>query len=142
MAESNKSAQQTGTQHLALVRALSRELSTAISAIEQNNVGLLTSSVAAQEAICQQLHRQGSDWLRTAWSEYRASAQPQEDPSILSEIRSAHAALARLNQIYSDLVRRSQKSIQLIAAFYKGHGQSYGDTAKDQAGDHTWSCEV
>ena len=131
-----------GTEHLALVRALSREVSAAISAIERNDLPQLTTSVEAQEALCEKLNRQGTEWLRLACASYKASGETQAEPSMLQKIREAHLGLAQLNRIYAGLVRRSQKSVELITALYRNHGQGYGKTSNVPPGSHTWSCEV
>lgn len=128
------------TEHLALVRSLSREVATAISAIEHNDLALLKSSVAAQEAICQKLSQDRAAWLRSACASYRASSGDREGISGWQEVRDAHAGLARLNRIYEALIRRSHKSIQLITALY--HGRDQSAEGKLRSGNHTWSCEV
>lgn len=130
------------SEHLALVRSLSREVATAISAIEHNDLALLKSSVAAQESICQKLSQDRAEWLRTACASYRASSGNREGVARWQEVRDAHAGLARLNRIYEGLIRRSHKSIQLITALYRGREQDYSKEAKLRAGNHTWSCEV
>lgn len=140
MSGMNSTERENRTEHLALVRSLSREVATAISAIEHNDLALLKSSVAAQEAICQKLSQDRAEWLRTACASYRASSGEREGSSRWQEVREAHAGLARLNRIYEALILRSHKSIQLITALYRG--QDYGKEGKARAGNHTWSCEV
>lgn len=129
------------TEHLALVRALSQEVSAAISAIERNDLALLKTSVVAQESICQKLSQRRAEWLRSACASYRASSGEQRDVSLLQEVRDAHVVLARLNRIYEALIARSQKSIKLITALYRAQAD-YSRDPKVRTGDHTWSCEV
>ena len=142
MPGTDSAEQGSRSEHLALVRSLSREVATAISAIEHNDLDLLKSSVAAQEAICQKLSQDRTVWLRAACASYRESSREPERVSRWQEVRDAHAGLARLNRIYEALIRRSHKSIQLITALYRGQGHDYSQEGKPQSGNHTWSCEV
>jgi len=142
MSGRDTTGQQEGIEHLALVRALSREVSSAISAIERNDLTLLTNSVAAQEAICQKLNRQGTEWLRLACASYRASVDGPVETPMMQTIREAHLGLAHLNRIYAGLVRRSQRSIELITALYRNYGQGYAKTPNNRTSNHTWSCEA
>ncbi|MFZ3264122.1 MAG: hypothetical protein WA172_08980 [Terriglobales bacterium] len=142
MAETETPDHREATEHLALVRALSHEISSAISAIERNDMGDFASRVAAQEAISHQLNRKGEESLKLACESYKAAAESPAGSPLSQKIREAHVALARLNRVYAALIRRSQKSIGLIISLYKSQGQSYTKDAKAQSSQHTWSCEV
>ena len=129
-------------QHLALVRALSGEVSSAISAIERNDMGELTSRIAAQEVICQKLNQQDPQRLKQAFESYRSAALSREKSSLVERVRQAHLALARLNRTYAGVLSRSQRSIELITNLYRTHGQGYNNNEKARPSKHTWSCEA
>lgn len=142
MAETETPEESQATEHLALVRALSHEISSAISAIERNDMGDFASRIAAQEAICHKLNPKGDESLKLACESYKAAANSPAGSPLSHKIHEAHLALARLNRVYAALIRRSQKSIGSIISLYKSQGQSYTKDAKAQPSQHTWSCEV
>ncbi len=129
-------------QHLALVRALSGEVSNAISAIERNDMGELASHIAAQEIICHKLNQQDPQHLKHAFEAYRSTAQSREKSSLIQKVREAHLALARLNRTYAGVISRSQRSIELITNLYRNHGQGYNKDENVRPSKHTWSCEA
>lgn len=130
------------SQHLALVQALSGEISSAISAIERNDMSDLSARIAAQEAICQELNRQDPQRLQQAFESYSSTAQIPTKHSIIDKIREAHLTLARLNRIYAGIISRSQRSIELILSLYQNHGQRYHKDDNARPAKHTWSCEA
>jgi hypothetical protein len=129
-------------QHLALVRELSGEISSAISAIERNDMTELTSRLAAQEVICHKLNQQDPQRLKQAFESYRSAVQSRDKSSLLQKVREAHLTLARLNRTYAGVIGRSQRSIELITSLYRNHGQGYSKDEKAQPSKHTWSCEA
>jgi len=129
-------------QHLVLVRALSAEISSAISAIERNDMTELDARVAAQEAICQKLNPQDPQHLKQALESYRRAAQIPAKLSLLEKVREAHLALARVNKIYAGVISRSHRSIELITHLYRNHGRRYAKDENVPPANHTWSCEV
>jgi uncharacterized protein YcbK (DUF882 family) len=130
------------TEHLALVRALSGEISSAISAIERNDMAELGSRIAAQEVICHKLNQQDPQRLKQAFESYRSAAETSADPTLFDNIREAHLALTRLNRIYAGVVSGSQRSIELITNLYRNHGQRYNKDDNARPAKHTWSCEA
>jgi hypothetical protein len=142
MANNETLGHKEGMEHLALVRALSQEVSSAISAIERNDLAELTTRVAAQDAICFKLNQKGPQTLQLACEPYRASCESSEERSLWQAICEAHTALSRLNRTYAGLVKRSQRSIELIAGLYRNPDQSYDRNPTAQPGKHTWSCEA
>ena len=129
-------------QHLALVRALSGEISNAISAIERNDMGELTSRIAAQEVICHELNQQDPRRLKLAFESYRSTAQNRDKSPLIQKVREAHLTLARLNRTYARVISGSQRSIELITSLYRNHGQGYSKNEKARPSKHTWSCEA
>ncbi|MFY9675142.1 MAG: hypothetical protein WB817_04660 [Terriglobales bacterium] len=142
MPNSETADQAEASQHLALVRSLSAEISSAISAIERNDMSELSSRIAAQEVICHKLSEQDPQRLKRAIESYRAAAQPPANSSIFEKIREAHRALAQLNRVYAGVVSRSQRSIELITNLYRNHGQRYDKDDKTRPAQHNWSCEA
>ena len=129
-------------QHLALVQALSGEISSAISAVERNDITELTSRLAAQEVICHKLNQQDPQRLKQAFDSYRSTAQSRQKSSLIQKVREAHLALARLNRTYAGVISRSQRSIELITNLYRNHGQGYSKDESARPAKHTWSCEA
>jgi hypothetical protein len=129
-------------QQLALVQALSGEISSAISALERNDMVELGSHVAAQEVICQKMKQQDPQRLRKAAEAYGSTAQIAGKSSSLQKLRDEYLALAHLNRIYARMISRSQKSIELLSNLYQNYGQRYNKDEKTRPGKHTWSCEV
>jgi len=115
--------------HLQQVRALSRELASAISALERNDLPALQSSLALQENICSDLTAQ-------------AAAADISLGNLPNEIRDAHLELARLNGMYAALLRRSRRSAGLLTALYRYCSQGSSGDAPAVAKRQTWSCEV
>jgi hypothetical protein len=124
-------------EYLARVRALSQQVRSAISAIEQNNLKQLQASVAAQEMLCQEIA--GTQWLPASAGEKKPPEPGQA--ALLNQIREACIALTKLNRMYAAVLKRSERSLGLMAAILRNYGQGY---AKDSPGviqHHTWSCE-
>jgi len=121
-------------EQLARVQALSREIASAISAIEKNDLRQFESHVSAQEAICNSL----------APAQKLLPPAPLDSGSsqLLAEIRQAHMALARLNKVYAAVLKRAERTVGLVAAIYRAHGQGYERNPSPIAKHHTWSCEV
>jgi hypothetical protein len=139
MPRSNSTNDQMGREHLAQVRALSEEVASAISAIEQNNLQQLQKSVALQETLCDQIAEK--KWQLPSASGKDSGTDAAAMP-LIEEIRKAHVALAQVNRVYAAVLKRSQRSAGLIAAIYRNHGQGYAKDAPVLADRHTWSCEV
>jgi len=142
MSEFENAGQKEATEHLALVRALSGEISSAISAIERNDMVELGSRIAAQEVICHKLNQQDPQRLKQAFESYRAAVQTPAKSTLFDNIREAHLALTRLNRVYAGVVSRSQRSIELITDLYRNHGQRYSKDDNARPAKHTWSCEA
>lgn len=142
MPEFKTAGHEEATEHLALVRALSGEISSAISAIERNDMAELGSRIAAQEVICHKLNQQDPQRLKQAFESYRSAAESPAKPTLFDNIREAHLALIRLNRIYAGVVSGSQRSIELITNLYQNHGQRYNKDDNARPAKHTWSCEA
>lgn len=142
MPDTTKIETLAAAQHLALVTSLSSEISSAISAIERNDMSEFESRVAAQEAICHKLAQQDPERLKRAFDSYQSAALTPATASLLDKVREAHLALARLNRVYAGVVGRSQRSIELITNFYRNYGQRYSKDENARPAKHTWSCEV
>lgn len=129
----------TEQEHLTRLRALSREITSAISAIEHNNLQALQDSIAAQEALCAALHettRRLPDPRGQQSHKVERSAAP-----IVEQIRTESAALAHLNRVYAAVLKRAQMSASLIFGLYRTYGQGYAKDAPAVTEHHTWSCE-
>ena len=142
MPDTKKIVQQETTQHLALVTALSSEISSAISAVERNDMAELESRVAAQEAICQKLTQLDPELLKRAFDTYSSASEVPVKVALLDRVREAHRTLARLNRVYAGVVSRSQRSIELITNLYRNHGQRYSKGENARPAQRTWSCEA
>ena len=128
-------------EYLTRVRALSQALTSAISAIEGNDLLQLQNSIAAQENLCSELT--GGGWLPLSLAEKKTSGTPAAT-ALPPEIRAAHLELARLNRAYAALLRRAQHSAALLSTLYRnyGQGQGYHNDSPAPAAKHSLSCEV
>jgi hypothetical protein len=131
MLKSDATRKQDQLEYLALVRALSQAIASAISSIEKNDLRQLESDLAAQESICNRICGTKSTLLHG-----------NSDASWLVEIRQAHMALAQLNRVYAGLLQRVRKSAGLIAVLYRSYGEGYDREPSPLPQQHTWSCEV
>ena len=127
--------------HLAQVQALSREVASALSAIEKNDLHQFEMHVASQEAICNSMVSP-QKLLPPAPALSGSGSEADSGSRLLDEIRQAHEALAQVNRVYAAVLRRAEKTRGLIAAIYRAHGQGYERGPSPIAKHHTWSCEV
>jgi hypothetical protein len=139
MTEYATTRNQAWREHLAKVRALSQELSSAIAALEQNDLQKLEASLAIQEKLS---HELAAKWPVPTADTTDVAKSGQATTSLPDEIRDAHIALVRLNRVYAAVLKRAQRSTNLMAAVYRIYGQGYGKDTTAVAKQHTWSCEV
>jgi hypothetical protein len=99
-------------ERLAILQALTQQMSAAISAIEHNDLRHLQSSVAAQESLCCELN--GKPWPISSRS---------TESELVSEVRAAKKELAQLNRIYARVLRNAQRSAALMTTLYRSFGQ-------------------
>jgi len=139
MPESASTRMVTEQEHLTRLRALSREITSAISAIEHNNLKALQDSIAAQEGLCAALH----EVIRGLPHPHDGKPHRAERPRspIAQQIRTESAALAHLNRVYAAVLKRAQLSASLIFGLYRNYGQGYAKDAPAVTEHHTWSCE-
>ena len=128
MPETNATREQAQLEHLELVRALSREITSAIAAIERNDLPAFRAAIAHQEKICHEL-------VARKWS---PSAAPEAGKDA---VHAAYAELAQLNRVYAGVIKRSKRCADLLAALY-GSCAGYGKNAPTLAERQPWTCEV
>jgi hypothetical protein len=121
MANPDAIHQKSELDHLELVRALSKEIDAAISAIERNQLKQLEAAIRNQETICHAL---------LASKGLPGSRKPA--------IEEAHSSLAQLNRVYAGVVKRAKRCADLLLTLY---GQGYGSDVS-LAERHSWSCEA
>jgi len=141
MGNDNATRKQEQLEHLAHVNALRQAIASAISAIEKNDLTQLETHLATQETICNRLSATKRRPLLTA-SGIAAVTDDADGASLLQEIRHAHLALAQLNRVYASLLKRVRRSLGLMAAIYRSHGEGYDRSPSPLLQGHTWSCEV
>lgn len=129
MPTSNAIREQAGFEQLELVRALSREITAAISAIERNDLQQFQATIANQEKLCHQL-------AARKWPPITAAAT-NPDP-----IHQVYVALAQLNRVYAGVVKRSKRCADLLSALYGACGLGYGKDLAAATEGQTWTCEV
>jgi hypothetical protein len=129
----------TDEEHLTRLRVLSREIASAISAIERNDLQALQDSIAAQESLCEAL-RDAPRQLPHPHAGQSFRAQRSASP-IVEQIRTEFAGLALLNRVYAAVLKRAQISANLIFGLYRTYGQGYAKDAPAVTERHTWSCE-
>jgi hypothetical protein len=119
------------------MHALSSAVSGAISAIENNDLQLLKTHVAAQEVICNRLSSNKGTSAPTS-----TGKGGNQDQTLQREISQARNALAQLNRVYAALLSRVSDSAQMIIALYRSHGEGYNRGQSALSQHHSWSCEV
>jgi hypothetical protein len=140
MLKSDATRTQELIEHLGQVHALSQAVASAISAIEKNDLQQLETLLAVQETICHQLS--GTKGALSSTATEKAVSGENQDSRLEQEIRQAHIALAQINRVYAALLKRARRSVGLIAALYRSHGEGYGHRPFPLLQRHTWSCEV
>jgi hypothetical protein len=118
------------------VRALSREIESALAAIENNDLSRLQFHIAAQEELCHELLPVAHGSVSSTHGNEPGARTPDQ------EMRQAYKELAQLNRIYAAVLKRARKTAALMAAIYRAHRQGYDLTPSATANHHTWSCEV
>jgi len=122
--------QEQGQRHLERIQALIEAITSAISAIEHNELPKLQAAIARQEQLCSEL-------ASTRWT------RPQLEISELGkQIRASYAALVQLNRVYAGLVKRSKRSNELLSMLYGIPGEDYGKRPVPTPHVRTLSCEV
>ena len=140
MLKSDGTGRQELVERLAQVHALLQAVASAISAIEKNDLRQFESHLAVQETICNQLS--ATKWTPPSAATAGAVSGENPDAQLLQEIRQAHVALAQLNRVYAALLKRARRSVELLAALYRSHGEGYDPGSFPLPQRHTWSCEV
>jgi hypothetical protein len=125
MPQSKMAREQAQLEHLELVRALSREITSAISAIERNNLPGFQAAIAHQEKICHEL-------AARQWSPSAAAGDP---------VHAAYADLAQINRVYAGVLKRSKRCADLLTALY-GSCAGYGKNVPALGDRQPWTCEV
>jgi hypothetical protein len=125
MANPDAIHQKSELDHLGLVRALSQEISAAISAIERNQLKHLEAAIRNQETICHALLASKGSPPRLA-----EAGKPA--------VEEALSSLAQVNRVYAGVIKRAKRCADLLLALY---GQGYGRDVSLVDG-HSWSCEA
>lgn len=126
--------------HIAQVRSLTGQIEFAISSIEHNDLQELENCMAVQEALCRELAATKSI-LAPASTESK-SAGGKRKLELREEIHQAYSALAQANRVYAAVLRRAQRSSQILVAIYAGFGQGFAKNTPNANQSHTLSCEV
>ena len=113
---------------LAKIQALCSEISGAITALARNDLPAFKRHVSAQEIACDEI-----SYLFQCQSPARRPAG--------KEFRQAQAELRRLNLLYSALLQRSSRNVELLIALCKSCGSSFGQTG-GVSECATLSCEI
>jgi hypothetical protein len=129
-------------EHLAQVQALSRAITSAISAIEKNDLQEFQTHLAAQETICNRLSAVKATLSSITMATTNTGGGENPDASLRQEIIEAHIALTQLNRVYAALLKRASRTVGLIAALYQGQGAGYNRGPSHLPQRHSWSCEV
>ena len=139
MLQSDATRRREQLEHLAQVHALSQAIASAISAIEKNDLPQLETYVAAQETMCNRLS--GTKGIFPLSPKTNALANGNPEAQLQQELRQAHVALAQLNRVYAALLKRSSRSVGLMAALYR-QSAGYDRSSAPAPQRHSWSCEV
>ena len=127
--------QQADSRHLARVGELVGQVAAAISAIESNDLSKLKSAIAGQERICNEL-------AATKWVPCTAGKASSSASECDRQIYAAYIQLAQANRVYSGVVKRSQRMVDLLSMLYKGRTDGVGTSGTAGEGFQTLSCEA
>jgi hypothetical protein len=127
MTPTSANQEQSQTEHLSLVRALSQEITAAIAAIEKNDLQRFQATIANQERICHEL-------VVRKWSPAAANGTGQ--------LHQAYVELKQLNRVYTGVIKRSKRCADLLLALYGSCGTGYGKNAPGLADRQSLICEV
>jgi hypothetical protein len=125
-------------EHLSQVQGLVQAVGSAISAIEKNDLTRFETQLAIQETICNRISGNQGILLTGTGDGLEGNSSNTE---LAQKIRQAYAALAQLNRVYTDLVKRARRSVGMIAALYSSQA-GYSQAPPPSTHRHTWSCEV
>jgi len=125
VAKSDAIHQKSKPDYLDLIRALSKEIAAAVSAIERNQLKQLEAAIENQEIICQKLLA-------------RKASPSQLAGTGNAALEEARSQLAQVNRVYAGVVKRAKRCADLLLALY---GQGYGSDVR-LADRHSWSCEA
>ena len=140
MPKSTLTRERADHQHLTRVRALTAEVSAAISAIEHNDLRQLQVAIANQERICHELAT--TKWMPPTLAKAPVGVHPAIDSETGKQIQAAYVALAQINRVYAGVLKRSKRSVDLLSALYRDQGDGYGQEPVPSEKFQTLSCEV
>jgi hypothetical protein len=141
MLKSDATRNRDPLEHLAQVRALSQAITSAILAIEKNDLRQLETHLAVQETICSRLSAIRGSFI-TGESDADDDVDENQDAVLRREIIEAHVALAQLNRVYAALLKRSSKSVGMLIALHRSNGVGYHGELSALPQRRSWSCEV
>jgi len=133
---SDATREQTDLRHLARVQELTQEIAGAIAAIEQNQLARFQESLLRQEYLCGELA--AMRWASNGLKDPRQPGAGGRAATVAEKIQESYVALAQLNRVYAEVVKRSKRATELLLAVYSlaGVQPSLFDN------DRTLSCEV
>lgn len=140
MLKSTPAREPADRQHLTRLQALGRELESAISAIEHNDLRQLQVAIANQERICNELAMK--KWTPIPTEKQGAARALAATSKTEEQIRAAYVSLASLNRVYAGVVRRSRRTVALLSALYGSLGDGYSQEPARSQEFQTLSCEV
>lgn len=130
---------QRAGEHLRLLQALSLELEKAIHAIACDDLATLTSSIACQDEMSEQLNRL-ADALATSQS--GPAAEPL-DQDLKRQLLESSQQLDQLNLRYSLLLKHSSRSVAMMATLFRSFsGEIQEEVADKDQRQQTWSCRI
>jgi hypothetical protein len=137
MRELNQGREAGRADHVLKMHELAREMRSAISALERNDLPEFQRHLANQEVISAELDA----GLRAVISRCGDSQGTGPRFSVEKDFYHAAGQLAQVNRIFAAVLRRSVRSAALLGALYQSSAGAYGNTSA-VAERRTISCEV
>jgi hypothetical protein len=132
---------QLAAAYLLQLQTLAFEISVAMDAIAANALTSFQESVAKQEMLCGLL----ANMTNTMGDRVKLSEQPLlvlSDSSVERKIRATSGAIRQLNLQYASLLKRSGRTIALLASLCRSHTGQFDGVYGARLKRQTWSCEM
>jgi hypothetical protein len=126
-------------QRLCLLRALAQQLVGCRQQFMAMDIDGMYGRIAEQEDLCRQIQSldpaidslQRTCAQQLDWGRLEAASQPEDAPwagrlrGVLREMGEAQAEVRRLNQIHAAYLRRSHRTVDMLANFYGNYALTY-----------------
>jgi hypothetical protein len=129
------------SEYLAVLQALSREVTGGIAALTANHLGEFKEHLARQEDMCSRLQDAAKHSAATTTINPPVSSLT-DDQQLAERIRAGHRQLSQLNRRYAALILRSTRSVVLLRAHCRTYLDGFEASSEHSSARHILSSEV